>query len=209
MRASIRRIGLVAASLALFSACSSEPISAPARVSAPTAAPNADLLGGLVGGVVNTLNSLTLVSGLQRTSPLLVPITVTKTIGSAGGTLSIPSAGVTVTVPSGALSSNTVITMTARAGSLVAYDFAPHGITFAKPLVFTQKLSGTTASLLNAGNIQLAYYADPSQLNLLGGLVSELLGGNVNLLTWTYTGNIHHFSGYMMSCGRDASLDGL
>ena len=208
MRASLRRIGLVAASLALFSACSSEPVSAPhARVAAPAATPSADLLGGLVGGVVDVVEKLILVPGLQRTSSLPAAITVTQTIGSTGGTLSIPLAGVTVTVPAGALSSPTVITMTARKGSLVAYDFAPHGITFAKPLVFTQKLSGTTASLLNAGNIQLGYYADPSQLNLLGGLVSELLGGNVNLLTWTYTGNIKHFSGYMMSSGRAASLD--
>lgn len=208
MRAPLRRISLVVASLALFSACSSEPISAPpVRNAAPTAASSADLLGGLVGGVVGLLNNLVFVPVLQRTSPLAADITVSQMIGSAGGTLSISSAGVTVVVPSGALSSPTLITMTARKGSLVAYDFAPHGITFAKPLVFTQRLEGTNASLLNAGSIQLGYYADPSQLGLLGGLVSELLGGNVNLLTWTYTGNIKHFSGYVMSSGRGVSVD--
>ena len=197
----IRRIGLVVAGLALISACSNEPISAPqTRPAAPAAAPSADLLGGLV-------TNLLFVPGLQRTSPLPAAITVTQTIGSAGGTLSIPAAGVTVTVPAGALSASTVITMTARKGSLVAYDFAPHGITFATPLVFTQKLAGTNASLLNAGNIQLGYYADPSQLSLLGGLVSELLGGNFNLLTWTYTGSIKHFSGYVISCGRAPELE--
>jgi len=199
MKASLRRISLLAAGIALFSACSSEPISAP---QAPASAPSKDLLGGLLGGVVNTVTNLIAVPGLQRNIPLLADITVSKTIGTAGGTLSIPAAGVTVVVPSGALSSNTVITMTARKGTLIAYDFAPHGIVFAKPLVFTQNLSGTNASLLNAGQIQLGYYADPSQLTLVGGLVSELLGGNVNLLAWTYTGNIKHFSGYMMSSGR-------
>jgi hypothetical protein len=189
----------LAAGIALFSACSSEPISAP---QAPATAPSKDLLGGLLGGVVNTVTNLLSVPGLQRNVPLLSDITVSKTIGTAGGTLSIPAAGVTVVVPSGALSSNTVITMTARKGTLVAYDFAPHGIVFAKPLVFTQNLSGTNASLLNAGQIQLGYYADQSQLTLVGGLVSELLGGNVNLLGWTYTGNIKHFSGYMLCSGR-------
>jgi hypothetical protein len=34
-------------------------------------------------------------------------------------------------------------------------------------------------------------------------LVSELIGGTLNLLSWTFTANIQHFSGYMVSCGRD------
>jgi len=207
MKASLRRISLLAASLALFVACSSEPISAPAKIATPTAAPSKDLLGGLVGGVVGIVQNLVSLPGLLRTTPLAADITVTKTIGSAGGTLSIPAAGVTVVVPSGALSSNTVITMTARKGSLVAYDFAPHGIVFAKPLVFTQKLQGTNASLLTAPLLQLGYYSDPGLLTAVGGVVSELLGGTVNLLSWTYTGNIKHFSGYMVGIGRGDALD--
>ena len=206
MKASIRRISVLAAGIALFSACSSEPISAPPVQTAAPTAPSASL-GGLLGGVVNVVTNLISVPGLQRNVALPANITVSQTIGSAGGTLSIPAAGVTVVVPAGALASNTLITMTARQGRLVAYDFAPHGIVFAKPLVFTQDLAGTNASLLNAGQIQLGYYADPSQLTLVGGLVSELLGGNVNLLAWTYTGNIKHFSGYMVGMGRGASLD--
>ena len=193
MRASLRRIALVAASLALFSACSSEPTSAPhARIAAPAAAPSASLLGSLLN---------TIVPGLERTSPLTSDITVSKTIGSGGGTLSIPAAGVTVTIPAGALSSSTVITMTARKGSLIAYDFAPHGITFAKPLVFTQNLSGTTATLLTAPLLKLAYYSDPNLLTALGGTASELISGTVNLLSWTFTSSINHFSGYFISCG--------
>lgn len=205
MVTSLRRIGAMAVvSLALVAACSSEPTSAPSSpLAAPASAPSADLLGGLVGGVTSTVNKLlTAVFGVQRTSPLASSITVTKTIGSAGGSLSIPQAGVTVTVPSGALASNTVITMTARAGSLVAYDFSPHGVVFAKPLVFTQSLSGTNASVLTAPLLQLGYYSDPSLLTAVGGLVSELLSGNVNLLTWTFTSKIPHFSGYMVAMGR-------
>ena len=208
MRASFRRISLVAASLALFSACSSEPTSAPqARALAPAAAPSASLLGGLVGGVVGAVQNLVLVPGLLRTSPLAADITVSQTIGAAGGTLSIPAAGVTVVVPAGALSSNTLITMTARKGALVAYDFAPHGITFAKPLVFTQSLTGTNATLLSVPFLQLGYYSDPSLLTAVGGLVSELLGGTTNLLSWTFTANIKHFSGYMVGTARGGSLD--
>ena len=88
--------------------------------------------------------------------------------------------------------------MTARAGSLVAYDFAPHGITFAKPLVFSQQLRGTNASLLTAPFLQLGYYSDPSLLTKTGALVSELLGGTLNTLTWTFTAPIPHFSGYIV-----------
>jgi hypothetical protein len=205
MKASLRRISLLAAGIALFSACSSEPISAPqaTQIAAPAAAPSADLLGGVVGIV----KKLIVMPGLQRTTPLAANITVTKTIGTAGGTLSIPAAGVTVVVPAGALSSNTVITMTARKGYLVAYDFAPHGIVFAKPLVFSQKLTGTNASLLSVPFLQLGYYTDPGLLTAVGGIVSELLGGTVNLLSWTYTGNIKHFSGYMIGCGRGATAE--
>jgi hypothetical protein len=201
MKIKIRRLASLALTLVVVS-CSSDRTTAPASLSAPTAGRSGDLLGGLLGTVTNTLG-LTSVNGLQRTTPLASPITVAKTIGSTGGTLSIPQAGVTVTIPAGALSAPTLITMTARSGSLVAYDFAPHGITFAKPLGFSQSLNGTNATILSAPFLQLAYYTDGSLLGATTGLVSELLSGTVNLLTWTFTSNIKHFSGYMVSCGRD------
>jgi hypothetical protein len=193
-----RRCAMMAASLLFLAGCSGEP-TAPAQ----GAGASSDLLGGLVGGVTGVLKSVLVPSiGLQRRTALPEAITVTQTIGSAGGTLRIPAAGVTVTVPAGAVSGPTSFSMTARAGSLVAYDFAPHGITFAKPLVFTQSLSGTNATLLSKAFLELGYYADPSQLNSFGGLVSELTTGVVNLLSWTFTANIKHFSGYMIGCGR-------
>jgi hypothetical protein len=190
---------MMLAGLFMLAGCSAEP-------TAPTqgAAASGDLLGGLVGGVVGTVNNLlTPVVGLTRIVPLASNITVTQTIGSGGGTLSIPAAGVTVVVPSGAVSAPTQFTMTARSGFVIAYDFAPHGITFAKPLVFTQSLKGTSASLLNVSLLQLGYYADPSQLTFVGGLLSELTSGVTNLLSWTFTAKIKHFSGYMIGCGRE------
>ena len=205
MVTSLRRLGALAVNLVLVAACSGDPTSAPSSpLAAPAGAPSADLLGGLTQTVAKTL---TLVEGVQRSSPLASSITVTQTIGSSGGMLSIPLAGVTVTVPNGALSSPTVITMTARAGSLLAYDFAPHGISFAKPLVFTQSLAGTNASVLNAKLLELGYYSDPSLLNGTGALVSELISGTVDLVSWTFTSNIKHFSGYVIACGRGASED--
>ncbi len=179
-----------------MAACSSEPATSPTtRVAAPEA-PSADLVGSL-------LNSLHLIPVLQRTTALAAPITVTQTVGWAGGTLSIPQAGVTVTIPQGALTTPTVITMTARAGSAIAYDFGPHGITFAKPLSLKQKLAGTNANLVTGLLLQLGYYPDPSLLGGTFALVSELISGSVNLLDWSFTAPVSHFSGYVIACGRE------
>jgi hypothetical protein len=194
MKPVLHRVAAIALSALTLVSCSTDlPTALPQLQQSPRQEASSDLLG---------LTSLLGMNGLQRTRALAVPITVSKAIGRDGGTLAIPEAGVTVTVPTGALSASTKITMTARAGTLVAYDFAPHGITFAKPLVFSQQLRGTNASLLTAPLLGLAYYQDASLLTKTGGLVSQLLGGTVNTLTWTFTGSIPHFSGYMVSCGR-------
>lgn len=194
MNASLRRLAAMAFGLVVVASCSPESTAPVPRAIAPTAEPSSDLLG--------TITSIVTMDGLQRTTPLAVPITVRRTIGAEGGTIAIPQAGVSVTVPRGALAKATTITMTARAGTLVAYDFAPHGITFAKPLVFTQQLGGTNASLLTAPLLRLGYYKDASLLTKTGALVSELLGGVVNVASWTFTSSIHHFSGYIVTCGR-------
>jgi hypothetical protein len=209
MKTAIRRLATLALTLAV-AGCSSDhltapataPATVPATLSAQSAAPTKDLLGGLlgtVGGLTDALG-LTSVRGIQRTTPLAEPITVVKTIGREGGYLSIPQAGVTVVVPAGALSSPTEITMTARAGSMIAYDFAPHGVTFARPLVFNQNLRGTNAGLLST--LKLGYYSDPNLLSGTTALVSELIGGIVSRLTGTFTAPIKHFSGYVVTCGR-------
>ena len=194
MKPTLRRLAALALGALAVASCGGEHPTLPQLQQSAPEAPAADLLGGLT--------SLVGMNGLQRSTPLAAPITVSKVMGAEGGTLAIPEAGVTVTVPQGALAATTTITMTARAGTLVAYDFAPHGITFAKPLVFSQSLRGTNATLLNAPLLQLGYYADASLLGRTGGLVSELLGGTVNTLTWTFTSTIPHFSGYIVTCGR-------
>ena len=195
MKPTHRRLAtLIFGALALVS-CGTEPPTGISRLDvAPSDAPSTSLIGALT--------SLLTVDGLQRTTPLAAPITVSKAIGVDGGTLSIPAAGVTVTIPRGALAQTTTVTMTARAGTVIAYDFAPHGISFAKPLVFQQQLRGTNASLLTAPLLRLGYYSDASLLTKTGALVSELLGGTLNLVTWTFTAPISHFSGYIVCSGR-------
>ena len=211
----LRRGGLLAAALLFLVSTACNPdgaaapsIAAPSVLAAPIAATSApasqDLLGGLLGtvtGVTNTLG-LTNANGVLRTTPLANPITVRKTIGRYGGVLSIPEAGVTVIVPYGALDHDTEITMTARAGLLLAYDFEPHGVTFNVPLVINQSLNGTNVGLLSPLSLKLGYYSDPSMLGKTTALVSELVGGLTSILTRTFTAPIKHFSGYVIVCGR-------
>jgi hypothetical protein len=175
-------------------------VSATAPKAAPAARSN-DLLGGVLGTVGNLTNGLLSVRNLKRNTPLAAPITVVKTIGAQGGSLGIPEAGVVVVVPAGALSSPTDITMTARAGSVIAYDFEPHGITFARPLVFTQSLRGTNAPLLSLRSMRLGYYSDPSLLGETTSLVSELIKGLGSIFSGTFTAPIGHFSGYLVTFG--------
>jgi hypothetical protein len=196
MTATFRRLAALALGVVTLASCAGDAPTSPPRLE--SSGPATSLVGTLLG----VTSSLLSMDGLQRTKPLAAPITVSKAIGSAGGTISIPAAGVTVVVPKGALKRTTTITMTARAGSLVAYDFAPHGITFAKPLQFKQQLKGTNASLLSAPLLSLGYYTDGGLLTQTGGLVSELLGGVVDVLTWSFKASIPHFSGYIVTCGR-------
>ena len=191
----LRRLSLMAG-VALFAACSTDSTSLPS-------APNASLSKAPVKGLLGTTaTALALATGAQRTTALPSSLTVTQAIGVDGGTLSIPQAGVTITVPAGALAVTTVISMTARAGTVIAYDFAPHGTTFAKPLVFTQALAGTNVPPVLAPLLTLGYYADPSYLTTLGASVSEFISGSSNLVNASFTSSISHFSGYMVACGR-------
>ena len=140
------------------------------------------------------------VKALQRTTPLASNITVTKNIGILGGTIAIPQAGISVVVPALAVTSTKTFSITALAGSNVAYIFEPHGTTFLTPLVATQSLVNTQAAnggLINALSLQVGYFTDNNNINL----VSELLTVGVNLLNQTSVVTIWHFSGYMWSTG--------
>ena len=211
MRTSRLRTCSLATLLAVVGACSIDSPSAPllsspeARSNAGNALPRQPQLPGQLPGIFRKALTLLQVEGLTRKIPLVADISTTQTIGPAGGVLQLPFAGAFVAVPAGAVSVPTAITMTARAGKLVAYDFAPHGITFAKPLTFTQALKETNANPATTLLLSLGYYADPSQLTLTGASVSELINGSMNKMGWTFTAPISHFSGYMLSMGRSAA----
>lgn len=214
MRHKLPPIRAIVAGLALTAvavACAPDKMTAPPP--AQTSGSLLGLVGGLLGGVVNTVTSL-LLPAVHRGTSLPTDVAVTKTIGAAGGTISIPQAGMTITFAPGAVSAPTTITATANAGGYFAYTFQPHGITFNAPVVITQDMSDASTTGLLGGllSVQGGYMADGiSDLNQTSGTVtvSEQLpaatawvpGANGSLIPVT-SYSIHHFSGYILTGGR-------
>lgn len=179
--------------ISAFGCSSTDSPAAPRAVTPAPSAPSQSLLGTL-------LNAPTMVNPLNRTTPLTAPISVSRRIGVLGGTIVVPGAGLTIVVPPLAVASNTTFTVTALAGSAVAYEFGPHG-RFNVPLVVTQDLRGTDAAaggLVNPLSLQLGYFPDAN--NPLS--VTELLSVAVALPTQTAVATVWHFSGYIWASGR-------
>jgi hypothetical protein len=146
---------------------------------------------------------------LKRLTPLAADVSVSATIGASGGSIVIQAAGGKIDIPPGALSAPTVITMTALAGPNVAYEFKPHGLTFAAPVKLQQTIKGTWAEQYPAllKDMHGSYYGQASldsawidpgkylakiQENQIGYVES-----NASQIKFY----INHFSGYAVSCG--------
>lgn len=164
------------------------------------------LLGGLLGSVTSLL-----VAPVQRTTPLANDITWSFTVGPAGATSSNAASGLTVRVPAYAVSSTTTITVTALAGSAVAYSFAPHGLQFNRDVILTQSLHGTNVGLLSAALLKGAYFGtEELEINPAGlAEVLEIIPATLSVLSWKASFPVEHFSGYILATGRgDSRSDG-
>jgi hypothetical protein len=163
-------------------------------------------LSGTQGGVVVNPGSSTPTElhALWWNENLAAPVTVSKTIGSSGGSIAIPQTGLTVSFPAGAVQSPLTITITADT-KYVAYKMEPSGTRFLKDVTATQQLSATQlAGAALQGQIYSAYIADDS-VSLSGKVpVLEIEPSTTILSTasqspqaqvWT----IKHFSRYMLA----------
>jgi hypothetical protein len=181
------------AATTLAAGCGSDTATAPsARVAPPTTASHS-LLG--------LLSAPTTIHPLLRTTPLRSNISQTVTVGLLGATVNIPGAGFSMIIPALAAPLGTKITVTALAGSNVAYEFAPHGLKFLLPLLATQSLRNVQNPANGLLSLQLGYFPDSAHVTT----VTELLDVNVNLLGLTATSTIWHFSGYIFAGGDDSS----
>ncbi|MEO5567465.1 MAG: hypothetical protein ABIR92_03180 [Gemmatimonadaceae bacterium] len=172
------------------------------------------VVGSGTGGrsLLTLLGAPMTVNVVTRDTPLPAPLSASATIGVLGGVITLPGAGLKVVVPALSLTKSTNITVTAVAGNQLAYEFQPHGIRFLVPLVVTQNLVGTSA--LSGGllpqPLSAGYFANLSDLDPLAGtgLVTELLGTTVSLVTKTVTFSVVHFSGYLIATGKESQTSG-
>jgi hypothetical protein len=143
-------------------------------------------------------------AALTRKRALTTDLTASALIGQGGGSLEIPQAGLKITVPVGALSAPTLITVRAFAGSLVAYEFGPHGTAFAVPVRLSQELGNTNWTKVKVSAIEGAYFATAAQLDVVRNeaVIDEFLPTSVDPLARKAGFPIVHFSGYMLSSGR-------
>jgi hypothetical protein len=171
--------------------CARDNPTAPASDIAPPAHPAAVLLPGP-----------TTIVPLQRLAALEANQQASATIGIFGGAIALPGAGLMLVVPPFAVLSPTTITVTALAGSNVAYEFAPHGLRFLAPALAVQSLQGTQAGAdgpLLGRPLFVGYFANSE----LVSSVTELLNAPVNVFSLTSTTALWHFSGYVWSSGRE------
>jgi hypothetical protein len=145
---------------------------------------------------------------LKRNFNLRIDVSASAIIGPSGGEINLWASGAKVVFPAGALSAPTRITMTAKAGWNVAYEFSPHGIVFDQPVTVQQDLNWTSFGSGNQGSVQAGYYQDSLSEALVGpsssmARVSELrrvdLDRPFNPAIATFF--IYHFSGYILSSG--------
>jgi hypothetical protein len=223
MKRSVLTLFAAAVTAVAVVACNSDHVAAPTPSAAPVAAapggPSGSLLGGLlggttslVGGVVNTVTDILAVDELlpvlKRRQSLDHDVTWTFVAGPWGATSRNPETGLTIVIPRGALSQNTTITVKAPAGDVMAYQFEPHGLQFAKPVELRQDLTlADLTALLGLTKITGAYYASPTlDYDPAAGTahVDELEPTSVDLLSLSTTIDIRHFSGYIVACGRSA-----
>jgi len=126
--------------------------------------------------------------------------TASAVIGRAGGVLRIPS-GARLVVPAGAVSANVTFRVTQVAGSILAYDFEPHGITFAVPLTLEQPINGTNFDRFTNPVVRGAYFKDVLQLDQtrLKATVDEFRPTVLSIDKKWIRFSIDHFSGYIVA----------
>lgn len=128
----------------------------------------------------------------ERSQPLAQDEVASQVIGPLGGVIRLPEAGLTVVFPIGAVESATEITVTAPAGNLVGYHFAPHGLEFDAPVVVMQDLTKTMVQ--DQTDLSAVYFDGELQSEVTA--LEEL---TLELLELLGIFEIDHFSGYVIA----------
>jgi hypothetical protein len=180
-----------------------------AGCAADVAAPPSDLSPGPFGTVTGSATDAT---GMQFHAiwwqqDLKNPVSVSKTIGVSGGTITVPEIGLTVSFPAGAVTAPLTVTITADL-RYVAYKMEPSGTQFLKDVTVTQLLAATTLSGTPLrSTIYAAYIADDS-VSLSGSVPALEIEPSKTIFSTTSPSVpeaqvwiIRHFSRYMLASG--------
>lgn len=203
----------------LATACTPEGVSAPQSLTAsaatgvvvaPLASTHPDAVPATAAG---SGDAASFQMAVTRKHALKSDITKTQVIGSQGGKIKIDKAGLTVVFSPGALLRDTPITVTANAGTLVSYEFGPHGTQFHAPVNIEQDMKQTTsAKKLRQANTLFGGYMVHGVSDIVGDSVkvTELhksdtkIGkdslGRPELKKSTFV--VSHFSGYILISTR-------
>ena len=216
----LRSSVLILSAFVALSCSDSSPTAPPvAPVSAIRAGTTQDaLLGGLLGGLLKVVTSVVGFIGnanvdvhpvAWNSAYVHAPHTVSGTITQWGGTLTIPESDFTITFPVGAVSQPTLITITSDA-NYAAYAMYPH-MTFAKPVVVTQRLKHTVVYGKPLTTKIFGAYVDKPSVDLLGNLLGTVFNAlEIELSATLYvpgsstlpeitTWTVNHFSRYMLA----------
>jgi hypothetical protein len=197
-----RRASIAAALLVATAACA-DVATGPGAV--PASASPSSPLAAAAAQPGSTTPTLLGVSGLARSAPLAQNVVYRFTITPSAGTFAMPGTGLRIVVPAGAITTSSLaVRVSARGGSMVAYDFLPHGTVFARPLQLQQDVASTALPGLANPTVEAGYFANSTQLDPANNRarVDEVLPVRLDAARTTLTFNVAHFSGYMLSSGR-------
>lgn len=191
--------GLAVVAVLAFTACSELP-TAPS----PRSSITPDATGPLFGKNKKVkVTEPVLVDALLWKKPVSHK-SATAVIGPEGGTITLKG-GTKIVFPAGAVSEDVNITATRLAGKIVAFEFEPHGIQFAQPVVIEVPTRNTKVpDLPSLADIQGAYFPNITALNPGFGTatVTEFEPTFVSADKAWIRFSVDHFSGYLVSMGR-------
>jgi hypothetical protein len=177
-------------------------VTAPAGASAGVAALSEEALDSVGGTVAELLQATTLTRKIALEADEWGAVYIDP---KTGGSLELKQAGLSVSVPAGAVSQPMIIWAKAQAGTLVAYEFGPHGTQFLVPIKVKQDLKPTSwYKLVDRSQVEVGYFKEPSQVDHASGKarIDEFFPIDAVTQQNKIEFRIHHFSGYLLSTGK-------
>ena len=152
------------------------------------------------------------VAKVKKAAGRKVPVTRSFTrsidVDHKGGEIKIDEVGFRLTVPKQAIrpQDGTIhMSVTVLAGSQVAYEFEPSGITFQRPLEFEQDLNDIAGDVKSSTVVpEVSYFKSKQDLDPVNGTARtyEDIATGLDLSGHTLKADVWHFSGYIVSWGR-------